>query len=767
MFKKHIKEKIKKTHSLKITLITAFLGLNSVTLLTTSILLLFFNFQTEQKLITNQQQQIAQNAANISKEFILNRINKLNDAVNLTDIDAAKKGDQMLFLEKLLGIERSFRQIILFDIRKKELLRVTRLSKIASNQLIINDIDDLFNQAIQNKTYISSIYIDNITYEPMVLIAVPVMDIFNDYKGLIIAEMNLKFMWDLIGRINIGKNGLVYIVDRTGNLIAFKDISRVLKGENLKHLKEVNKFIENRSDKLNFCSISKGIQDNFVVSTHVSFVLPDWAIIVELSVLEAYGTVIISFFISIFVILFSFGLSIMVSIYLSKIITQPVMNLRDAVKKISKGNLDVTIETESKDEIGELALSFNQMIKDLNATTVSRDSLIKEINERKEAEEALRKAEEKYRRLFNEALDAIIIADVKTGIIIDCNQSTSKLIEREKPEIIGKHQSILHPQENGSKVKFTSEFQKHLKDKKGTAIESKVITKNGIIKYVSITANKLIINGRKVMQGIFRDITERKKSEEEIKKLNEDLEKKVEDRTVQLNDTIEELKSFSYSVSHDLRAPIRHINTFTKLLYDDIKDHLNENTNKIYNNIVYSAKKMGDLIDDLLNFFRLSRNEMNLTRVDLKKIMCEIKDCLSNDLIDRDIEWKINDLPVVYGDPSMLRQVITNLLSNAIKYTKNKNKSIIEIGSKESNNEDIIFIKDNGVGFCMKYIDKLFGVFQRLHSEKEFEGTGIGLAIVKRIISRHEGKVWAEGKVNNGATFYFSLPKVKNIINKI
>jgi PAS domain S-box-containing protein len=760
MFTRVKKERKKKFRSLMVTLIIAFLGLNAVLLLTTSSSLIFFNFQTEKNLIEYHQKLIAQNAANTSKHFILHKIETLNDGIKLTNLATIKKKDQKICVEKFLGLERSFRQIILLDFENQEILRVTRLSKIISKKLIIKKDNELFSYTRKSKLYISSIYIDDVTYEPMVLIAVPVLDVFNDFKGTLVAELNLKFMWDLVGGMEIGKNGLVYIIDRSGNLIAFKDIARVLKGENLSHIKEVKKFINKKNQLINKSSISKGIEGSYVVSTHVSFGIPDWAIVVELPIMEAYKTIIKSFLVSLLIIFISFILIIIVSVYLSKIITQPVMNLRNAVKKISKGNLNINIETGSKDEIGELALSFNQMVKDLKSTTVSRDSLKKEINERKEIEEELRRAEEKFRRFFNEALDSIIIADTDTGIIIDCNAETTRLIERKKSEIIGQHQKILHPKESGIDGDFTKDFKKHLLHP-GKTFETQVITKSGKIKYVSIKANIMEIRGKRVMQGIFRDITERKKAEEKIKRLNERLEKKVEERTAKLNETIEELKSFSYSVSHDLRAPIRHINTFSKLLYDEIKDYLNEDTIRIYNNIKYSSKKMGDLIDDLLNFFKLSRNEMNLININLNAIIDEIKNYMSDELDKRNIEWQIDKLPIVAGDLSMIRQVIINLISNSVKYTRNKEKAVIQISYEEKKGEYIIFIKDNGVGFNEKYIDKLFGVFQRLHSDNEFEGTGIGLAIVKRIINRHGGKVWAKGKLKKGATFYFSFPKTK------
>jgi signal transduction histidine kinase len=247
--------------------------------------------------------------------------------------------------------------------------------------------------------------------------------------------------------------------------------------------------------------------------------------------------------------------------------------------------------------------------------------------------------------------------------------------------------------------------------------------------------------------------------EQALRRARDDLERRVEERTTQLTAANKELEAFSYSVSHDLRAPLRHIGGFSNLLLEDPVIKQSESGSRYLNTIVDSARHMGRLIDDLLAFSRMGRAELMRTTVDLNKMVEDIQKDLSLDLKDRKIEWKIESLPKVLGDPSMLKQVMVNLLSNAVKYTRPRDQAIIEIGSLEKNSDErVIFVRDNGVGFDMKYVEKLFGVFQRLHSAEEFEGTGIGLANVRRIIHRHGGRAWAEAKVDQGATFYFSLP---------
>jgi len=252
------------------------------------------------------------------------------------------------------------------------------------------------------------------------------------------------------------------------------------------------------------------------------------------------------------------------------------------------------------------------------------------------------------------------------------------------------------------------------------------------------------------------DITERKRREREIEGLNEELAK----RSMELEAINKELEAFAYSVSHDLRAPLRHMAGYTELLQKKASSTLDEKCSHYILMTLESAKRMGNLIDDLLAFSRIGRAETQKTLFSLTQLVREALTEVRDDTGGRNIAWKIGALPDFYGDRSMLRLVLVNLISNAIKFTRTRPQAEIEIGCADGNSSDlVVFVRDNGVGFDMKYVNKLFGVFQRLHDSDAFEGTGIGLATVQRIIHRHGGKVWAEGVVDSGATFYFSAPK--------
>jgi light-regulated signal transduction histidine kinase (bacteriophytochrome) len=254
---------------------------------------------------------------------------------------------------------------------------------------------------------------------------------------------------------------------------------------------------------------------------------------------------------------------------------------------------------------------------------------------------------------------------------------------------------------------------------------------------------------------INNDITARKRADQEIQRLNRELELRIADLTA----VNQELEAFTYTAAHDLRAPLRHMHGFAALLRTAWYDKLDEDGRHCLNKITTSARGMGQLLDDLLNFSRLGRVELQLHRVPLAKLVEDIQQELGPELDGRTLTWGVRELPEVEGDLALLHQVLYNLIANAVKYTRKRSDARIEIGSEaEDDNHVTVFVRDNGAGFEMEYVDKLFRVFQRLHKSQDFEGTGIGLAIVRRIVERHGGRAWAQGNPGEGATFYVSLP---------
>jgi hypothetical protein len=362
----------------------------------------------------------------------------------------------------------------------------------------------------------------------------------------------------------------------------------------------------------------------------------------------------------------------------------------------------------------------------------------------KQQEEALRESEERYRSLVESAPDAIVVH--RNNKFIFANQAALTLYGADTFEQLAAHSvlDLVSPREREELRKRT----KQLKSEGRVSLREINIQRiDGRKVEIEIVAGVIQYQGSSAIQTIMRDITERKLAEDKLKKWAE-----------QMETTNKELESFSYSVSHDLRAPLRAIDGYTRMILKKQEDKFDEETLTKFNVIRTNAQMMGRLIDDLLTFSRLGRQAMSLYVINMDELVKELWDEQCNANPDRQMELRSNVLPEAFGDRTLIRQVLINLLANAVKFTKNRDAAQIEVGGKTEGSENIYHIKDNGAGFDMKYYDKIFGVFQRLHSAEEYEGTGVGLAIVQRLIHRHGGRIWAEGKENEGATFYFTLP---------
>jgi PAS domain S-box-containing protein len=422
-------------------------------------------------------------------------------------------------------------------------------------------------------------------------------------------------------------------------------------------------------------------------------------------------------------------------------------------------------------------------IKDASGAIVGASKIARDITERKQAEERLagqaeelsrqaeelarsRRAMEEQTRMLTLVLESMgegLVASDAEGHFLIWNESAKKLLGRGAADLPTAQWTPHY------KVYLSDGITPHPTDSlplvramRGESVLAEIMIEhpehgNGV--FLEVTARPLRDDQGNLCGGVaaFRDITARKAAEREIQKLNQDLEVRVLERTAQLEAANKELEAFTYSVSHDLRAPLRHMSGFTRILVEDFGPSLPSEAQGHLQRIEQGAKRMGLLVDELLGLTRVGRQALSVQVTELSSIVKDVITLLEPEVEGRTVEWKIADLPFVECDPILVRQVFQNLIGNALKYSRPRSPAVIEIGQAEKEGQRVIFVRDNGVGFSMKYADKLFGVFQRLHRPEDFEGTGVGLATVQRIILKHGGRVWAEAELDQGATFYFTL----------
>jgi PAS domain S-box-containing protein len=388
-----------------------------------------------------------------------------------------------------------------------------------------------------------------------------------------------------------------------------------------------------------------------------------------------------------------------------------------------------------------------------------------DITERKQAEEALAASEGKYRGLYDSLRDGIVMVSMD-GRITQCNRVYREMLGYTEEEVLRLTYQQLTPQKwhamEAEIVRdqivargYSDEYEKEYIRKDGTAFPIS-------LHVWLITDEQGETTG---MWGIIRDITERKRAEDELRRLNRDLAL----RAAELDAVNQELEAFAYSVSHDLRSPLRVVDGYSKILLEDYCGKLDEDGRFMLGQVRESVHQMGQLIDDLLAFSRMSRREMTRRQCDIGAMARQVFRALREAHPNRRLALTVQPLPAAFGEPAMIREVLRNLLDNAVKFTATREEGVIEMGSMpiaDGQSEIAYYVRDNGVGFDMRYRNKLFQVFQRLHRTEDFDGTGIGLALVARIVHRHGGRVWAEGEEDKGATFYFTLPRTADAEDK-
>jgi PAS domain S-box-containing protein len=372
--------------------------------------------------------------------------------------------------------------------------------------------------------------------------------------------------------------------------------------------------------------------------------------------------------------------------------------------------------------------------------------------------DAVRRSRRRINTIIGSISDGFIVFDPHWRFIY-LNENASEMIGLDAKDLIGQSVWERYPHLVGTE--FWEKMHQSLRESRPIVFE----------RYSERRKRWLECSAYPSQEGLTlftRDITDRKKdrseleaAKAEIEKMNQQLERHVQERTAQLHATIKELEAFSYSVSHDLRAPLRAIDGFSKLLLEDYYNKIDAEGRRLIDVIRNSTVRMGNLIDGLLAFSRLGRQALASSEVNMTELAQEAYSEAEGGEPNRNVQIRIDKLPPALGDRVLLRQVFVNLLSNAMKFTRGKNPAVIEVGFTPGGDQNVFYVRDNGVGFDMRYADKLFGVFQRLHGVNEFEGTGLGLAIVQRVIHRHGGRVWAEGALDHGATIFFSLPQLE------
>jgi len=592
-----------------------------------------------------------------------------------------------------------------------------------------------FQKAIQTKTFVVSEYmIGRLSGKPVITFSYPSLEDWK-VKAYVAAAMDLSWLNRLISGTPLPKDSVIAVIDRSGTLLArYPDPSHWV-GKNFAQtplFKQILETTEGSTEVDGFDGVRRlyaftSMEGSDPPGLYVTVGIPKETVFAQANLvlsrnMTGIGAVAILAFIAAWV-----GGDLFV--------VRRVHSLVAVAKKIAAGDFGArTPEYQGKGELDDLAHSFNEM----------SESIERLIHERDRAELALRENEELYRAVVENVADGIVInVGLERRLV---NDAFLKIHGLQKPdEVIGKPCDYFVLDED-KKIVTDRTLARQRGDEAPSIYEYRIVRPNGDIRTIETSAKAITYKGNAAALAVLRDVTDQRRAQQDLM-----------ERTRQLEAANRELEAFSYSVSHDLRAPLRSIDGFSQALLEDYSDKLDDYGKDCLQRVRAASQRMALLIDDLLNLSRVTRTEMRRETVNLSLMTRQIANELQKSQPDRSANFAIASEVTVNGDARLLRIVMENFLNNAWKFTSKRAQTTIEFGVQENGVKKIYFVKDNGAGFDMAYASKLFGAFQRLHTPTEFPGTGIGLATVQRIIHRHGGQVWAEGKVEEGANFYFTL----------
>ena len=758
-------------HTLTATLVIAFFCISTVILIVSSGSELYFNFQTQQKIVVTEERIVSQDTAAKVQEFVGDKFTALQTTAGVIDLSAATSDAQSAVIGKLLGRDPSFRSLFLLDTQGNELGVISRIAAPAIPTK--EQASEMFSQIQTAGSYIGPVYFDDVTSEPLMYIAVPIKDVFGVTQGVAVADVNLKFMWDIVSTIQTNTGRTTYVVDKQGDLIAFIDTARILKGENLASLREVSEFmhggIENQSIDND---ATTGILGTKVITTHASLMTPDWGVVTELPLDIAYKPFIQELVQSLWVVLATLVFAVLAGIYFARRVTRPLRQLSDAVKEIAIGKLETKIKIRSKNEIGQLASAFNDMTEKLHQSYQDLDQKVKE----KTAQLALQVAEgEKGKSAILNLLEDI---DAEKNKAEDMVVERTRELREEKARLLASINSLSFGfilasvddvilLRNPTLLKILD-----LKDEPRTMQEIAALfkTSDSKVDLDIMPATKRCMElkvpiefkdvayGSRFLRVICVPVSTGEAASGYILLVEDITEAKVMERS---------RDEFFAVASHELRTPLTAIRGNADMILEMYADKIvDKDMKEMLTDINSSSVRLIDIVNDFLEVSRLEQGkiEMKLEKFNpsevVEKVIRDLKEMIAKKGLTLLYTPPSAPLPDVFADKNRTEQIIVNFVGNSTKFTKEGSISI----SLEPQGPMMRFrVTDTGAGISEGNQSLLFRKFQQageqMLARDVSQSTGLGLYICKLIVANMGGEIGLEkSELGKGSTFFFTVP---------